>query len=157
MTPAINLLQRKKIAHTVHEYKHDADAESFGLEAAEKLGIDPDRMFKTLVVKLDKGPLAVGIVPVSGMLNLKSMAKAWGAKKAAMADPSEVQRATGYILGGVSPLGQKKRLPTVLDDSADRFDTVFVSAGRRGMDIELSPDDLRTLTNAKPFAIRQAM
>lgn len=157
MTPAINLLRQKKISHTVHEYEHEADAESFGLEAAEKLGIDPDRMFKTLVVKLDRGPLAMGIVPVSGMLNLKRMAKACGAKKAAMADPSEVQRATGYILGGVSPLGQKKRLLTVLDDSADRFETVFVSAGRRGMDIELQPTDLRALTGAKPFAIRQAL
>ena len=123
-----------------HEYEHDASAESYGLEAAEKLGVMPERMFKTLVVKLDKAELAVGVVPVASMLNMKCMAKACGAKKAAMADPAEVQRATGYILGGVSPLGQKKRMPTVIDSSAGDFETVYVSAGRRGLDIELDPD-----------------
>ena len=145
MTPAIALLRKRKTAHAVHEYEHDPAAESYGLEAAEKLSIDPTRMFKTLVVKLDSGGLAVGIIPVSSMLNLKCMAKACGAKKAAMAPPPEVERATGYVLGGVSPLGQKKRLPTVIDASAEHFETIYVSAGKRGMDVELAPGDLRSL------------
>lgn len=149
MTPAIALLRRQKITHAVHEYEHDPAAESYGLEAAEKLGIDPARTFKTLVVKLDRGTLAVGIVSVSSMLNLKRMAKACGAKKAALAPPPEVERATGYVLGGVSPLGQKKRLPTVIDASAERFETVFVSAGKRGMDVELAPTDLQSLLGAR--------
>ena len=155
MTPAINLLRRKKIEHSVHEYEHDASAESYGMEAAEKLGIDPERVFKTLVVKLDGGQLAVGVVPVSAMLNMKRMAKACGAKKAAMASQAEVERSTGYILGGVSPLGQKNRLPTVLDATAEHFDTVLVSAGRRGMDIELAPADLKSLLGATYADIRQ--
>lgn len=155
MTPAIDLLRKKKIAHTVHEYEHDPAAESYGLEAAEKLGIDPARTFKTLVVKLDKGTLAVGIVPVSSMLNLKRMAKACGAKKAAMAPPPEVERATGYVLGGVSPLGQRKRLPTVIDESAARFETVYVSAGKRGMDVELAPGDLQSLLGARFESLAQ--
>lgn len=149
MTPAIALLRREKVAHAVHEYEHDPSAESYGLEAAEKLGIEPARMFKTLVVKLDKGTLAVGIVPVSSLLNLKRMAKACSAKKAAMAQPAEVERATGYVLGGVSPLGQKRRLPTVIDASAERFETVFVSAGKRGMDVELAPAALVGLLGAR--------
>lgn len=155
MTPAIDLLRKKKIAHTVHEYEHDPAAESYGLEAAEKLGIDPARTFKTLVVKLDKGTLAVGIVPVSSMLNLKRMAKACGAKKAAMAPPPEVERATGYVLGGVSALGQRKRLPTVIDESAARFETVYVSAGKRGMDVELAPGDLQSLLGARFESLAQ--
>lgn len=155
MTPAINLLRKKRIAHSVHEYDHDPAAESFGLEAAEKLDVDAARMFKTLVVKLDSRQLAVGIVPVSSLLNLKRMARACNAKKAAMADPAEVERATGYVLGGVSPLGQKKRLPTVIDTTAGSFDTVFVSAGRRGMDIELAPADLQALLGARYADIRQ--
>ena len=155
MTPAINLLRKKKIGHSVHEYEHDPAAGSFGLEAAEKLGVDPKRMFKTLVVRLDSKQLAVGIVPVSSLLNLKSMARACKAKKAAMADPAEVERATGYVLGGVSPLGQRKRLPTVIDTTAGAFDTVFVSAGRRGMDIELAPADLQALLGAGYADIRQ--
>ena len=149
MTPAIALLRKRKVAHAIHEYAHDPAAESFGLEAAEKLGVDPDRMFKTLVVALDKGALAVGVVPVSSMLNLKQLAKACGAKKAAMAPPAEVERATGYVLGGVSPLGQRKRLPTVIDASAERFETVYVSAGKRGMDVELAPGDLLGLLRAR--------
>ena len=149
MTPAIALLRKKKVAHAVYEYEHDPSAESYGLEAAEKLGIDPARMFKTLVVKLDKGTLAVGIVPVSSLLNLKRMAKACSAKKAAMAQPAEVERATGYVLGGVSPLGQKKRLPTVIDETAENFETVYVSAGKRGMDVELAPADLVGLLGAR--------
>lgn len=155
MTPAINLLRKRKIDHSIHEYLHDASSESFGLEAAEKLGINPQRVFKTLVVNLDKGQMAVGIVPVSSMLNMKRMAKACGAKKATMASPVEVERATGYVLGGVSPVGQKKRLKTIIDDSATDFDTVFVSAGKRGMDIELKPGDLSRLLSASYAEIRQ--
>jgi Cys-tRNA(Pro)/Cys-tRNA(Cys) deacylase len=149
VTPAIALLRKQKIVHRVHEYEHDPAAESYGLEAAEKLGVDPARMFKTLVVKLDRKTLAVGIVPVSSMLNLKGMAKACGAKKAAMAPAPEVERATGYVLGGVSPLGQRKRLPTVIDASAEGFETVYVSAGKRGMDVELAPGELASLLGAR--------
>jgi len=156
VTPAIALLQQRRIAHRVHEYGHDASAESYGLEAAEKLGVAPEQVFKTLVVKLDSGRLAVGIVPVSSMLNLKRMARTCQAKKAAMATPTEVERATGYVLGGVSPLGQRKRLATVLDTTATGFDSVFVSAGRRGMDVEVSPDDLQSLLQATLADIRQA-
>lgn len=155
MTPAIDLLRKKRIAHSVHEYAHDPDTESYGLEAADKLGVDPARVFKTLVVTLDSRQLVVGIVPVTSLLNLKRMAKVSGAKKATMADPAEVQRATGYVLGGVSPLGQKKRLPTVIDSTAETFATVLVSAGRRGVDIELAPGDLIALLGARYADIRQ--
>jgi Cys-tRNA(Pro)/Cys-tRNA(Cys) deacylase len=147
MTPGINIAKRAKIAHKVHEYSHDPSNESYGLEAAEKLGIEEARVFKTLVVRLDSKELAVGIIPVSSMLSMKLIAKAAGAKKAAMADKSDVERSTGYILGGVSPLGQKKRLKTFIDASAGNYSTVFVSAGRRGLEIELNPDDLKLLTN----------
>jgi Cys-tRNA(Pro)/Cys-tRNA(Cys) deacylase len=145
MTPAVELLRAAGIEHALHEYAHDPAAESYGLEAAEKIGIDPERVFKTLVVALDSRQLAVGVVPVSGQLSLKRMAQACGARKCALARPAEVQRATGYVLGGVSPLGQKKRLPTVIDASARRHATVLVSGGRRGLDIELAPTDLGKL------------
>ncbi|MBF6058875.1 MULTISPECIES: Cys-tRNA(Pro) deacylase [Thiomicrorhabdus] len=145
MTPAILLLKSKKIEHTVHEYVHDEGCESYGLEAAEKLGIVPERVFKTLVVSLNSGELAVGIVPVSAKLSMKLIAKAAGGKKAEMAAPQLVERSTGYVLGGVSPLGQKKRLKTVLDSSAQNYPTIFVSAGKRGMDLELTPQDLLSL------------
>jgi Cys-tRNA(Pro)/Cys-tRNA(Cys) deacylase len=148
MTPGINVVRKAGIAHEVHEYSHDDSCESYGLEAAEKLGVEPERVFKTLVVNLDKATMAVGVIPVSSMLNMKRMAKACGAKKAAMASQAEVERATGYVLGGVSPLGQKKRLKTIIDSSAMDFGTVLVSAGRRGMDIELDPRDLAKLTSA---------
>lgn len=146
MTPGINVAKQAKIAFQVHEYTHDPDAESYGLEASDKLGIPPERVFKTLVVSLDGKALAVGVVPVSAMLSMKSMAKAAGAKKAEMADKAEVARSTGYVLGGVSPLGQKKRLKTVIDASAQNFPTIYVSAGRRGLEIELAPQDLCKLT-----------
>lgn len=145
MTPAINLARQKKINHRVHEYAHDTSAESYGLEAAEKLGIAEERVFKTLVVSVDNSSMAVGVVPVSSMLSMKQIAKAVGGKKAAMADKSAVERSTGYVLGGVSPLGQKKCLKTVIDSSAEKFDTIYVSAGRRGLEIELAPHDLRML------------
>ncbi|WP_373069674.1 Cys-tRNA(Pro) deacylase [Sulfurimonas sp.] len=147
MTPAIRLLKKQKIPHTVHEYKHDTSVSSYGEEAAQKMGVQAGRVFKTLVVQSDK-MLAVGIVPVSSKLSLKNMAKALGVKKVAMADPKDVENATGYILGGVSPLGQKKRLKTVIDESAFEYDSVFVSAGRRGLEVELSASDLKKLLQA---------
>lgn len=147
MTPAINLAGKNRIAHTVHEYSHDSSSESYGFEAAEKLGVAETRVFKTLVVSLDNKELIVGVVAVSSMLSMKLIAKAAGAKKAAMATKVDVERSTGYVLGGVSPLGQKKRLRTIIDSSANNFSTVYVSAGRRGLEIELNPEDLRKLVN----------
>lgn len=147
MTPAVKLLKKQKVPHTIHEYKHDSSIHSYGEEAAQKMGVDPKRVFKTLVVQSDK-MMAVGIVPVSSTLNLKSMAKALGVKKVAMADPKNVENTTGYILGGVSPLGQKKRLKTVIDQSAFEFETIFVSAGKRGLEVELSAQELQRLLQA---------
>ncbi|MFT5692995.1 MAG: Cys-tRNA(Pro)/Cys-tRNA(Cys) deacylase [Oceanicoccus sp.] len=145
MTPAIRLLKKNKIFHIVHQYTHESDTSSYGSEASEKLGIVATRVFKTIVVSLEKKELAVGIVPVSAMLNMKKIAKSVGAKRAVMALPADVERSSGYILGGVSPLGQKKRLKTVIDCSAETHETIFVSAGRRGLEIELSPLDLKIL------------
>lgn len=147
MTPGINLLTKSKIAHKVHEYNHDSSSESFGLEAVEKLGIPEARVFKTLVVMLDSKELIVGVIPVSSRLSMKLLAKAAAAKKATMAAQSDVERSTGYVLGGVSPLGQKKRLKTIFDSSIKEHNTVYVSAGRRGLEIELRPDDLVKLVN----------
>lgn len=147
MTPAINTAKKAKIKFQVHQYDHDPSADSYGMEAAEKLGIDPAKVFKTLVVSLDNKQLAVSILPVDKKLNLKSFASAAGVKKAAMADHKVAERATGYVLGGISPLGQKKRLKFIIDQSALDFDTVLVSAGKRGLDIELSPKDLGSLVN----------
>lgn len=155
MTPAINAAKKAKIAYTLHHYDHDPASPSYGREAAEKLGLDEARVFKTLIVELDSGSLAVGIVPVSAMLSMKLLARAAGAKKAAMAEKGAVARATGYVLGGVSPLGQKKRLPTFIDLSAADLPTIFVSAGRRGLDLELKPADLATLTGAKFVPLRE--
>lgn len=146
MTPAINRAKKAKIRHRIHEYAHDPGAESYGLEAATKLRVDPAQVFKTLVVSLDGLQLAVGIIPVESQLSMKLIARAAGAKKAEMADKQLVQRSTGYVLGGVSPLGQKKPLPTFLHDSAKSHDSLFVSAGRRGLEIELAPQDLLALT-----------
>lgn len=146
MTPAIDAARRAKIVYQVHEYTHDPAAESYGEEAAAKLGVPEERVFKTLVVTVGGKELVVGVLPVSSMLNMKALAKAMGAKKAAMADPSDVERVTGYVLGGVSPLGQKKRLKTVIDASARAFPTIYVSAGRRGLQIELNPQDLKKIT-----------
>lgn len=154
MTPAINAAKKARVAFTVREYAHDPSCQSYGLEAAEKLGEDPARVFKTLVADLG-GELVVAIIPVEAMLGLKQMAKAAGAKKAAMADKALVERTTGYVLGGVSPLGQKKRLRTFIDASAQTHPTILVSAGRRGLEIELSPHDLTRLTNGKFADLRQ--
>ncbi|MFK0570810.1 Cys-tRNA(Pro) deacylase [Endozoicomonas sp.] len=149
MTPAINVLKKAKTDHNVHQYHHDPDSASYGEEAVEKMGQNPHQVFKTLLVKLDGRQLAVAVVPVADKLDLKAMASACGAKKAAMAEQQEAERSTGYIFGGISPLGQKKRLPTVVNSSVESFDTVFVSAGRRGLEIELAPADLVKLTSAR--------
>ncbi|MAA70895.1 MAG: Cys-tRNA(Pro) deacylase [Bermanella sp.] len=149
MTPAIDLAKKHAITHTIHEYEHDANHASFGEEAAEKLGVPQAHVFKTLVIELDTKALAVCVIPVSHTLNLKAAAKAAKAKKAAMADKQAVQRSTGYVLGGVSPLGQKKRLLTLIDESANHFATIYVSAGKRGLEIELAPLDLQRLCSAQ--------
>ena len=155
MTPAINILELSKTEHRVHSYEHDPSAESYGLEAADNLDIDAARIFKTLLVELNTGAVAVALVPVLKQLNLKSIAKSAGAKKASMAKPDKVTRSTGYVLGGVSPLGQKKRLATIIDDSAKQYDTIFVSGGKRGLEIELDPQSLSALTNGRFAAISQ--
>ena len=147
MTPGINIARKAKIPFKVHEYTHDPANESYGVEAAQKLGVPEARVFKTLIISLDNKELVVGIVPVSSMLSMKMMARAAGAKKASMAEAADVERSTGYVLGGVSPLGQKKRLKTIIDSYAENFSSIYVSAGRRGLEIELSPNDLKSLTN----------
>lgn len=146
-TPATLVLDEAGVAWTGHPYEHDPDAESFGLEAAEILGVESERVFKTLLVDVD-GDLVVGIVPVTSMLDLKALAAAVGGKKATMAKPADAERRTGYVVGGISPLGQKRAHPAVLDETAELFDTVYVSGGRRGFDIELAPADLIGLTDA---------
>lgn len=154
MTPAINMAKKHNVTHTIHQYQHDPASEAYGLEAAEKLNLDERRVFKTLVVSIDNRTLAVAIIPVANKLSLKAMAKALNVKKVAMALPKDVERTTGYVLGGVSPLGQKKLLATVIDNSAALFETIFVSAGKRGMEIELSFNDLKSLTKATSIQIK---
>jgi Cys-tRNA(Pro)/Cys-tRNA(Cys) deacylase len=149
MTPAIDAAKRAGIDFTTHSYEHDPQHASYGLEAAEKLGISPTQVFKTLVVSVDGKGLAVGLVPVSANLDLKAMARALGAKKVVMADAQAVERSTGYVLGGVSPLGQKRQLPTLIDASAQVLDRIYASAGRRGLEIALSPQDLGSLLKAE--------
>ncbi|MFZ6049220.1 Cys-tRNA(Pro) deacylase [Pseudomonas sp. CR3202] len=149
MTPAIDLLKKAKAEHKVHSYSHDPKAPSYGLEAAEKLNLDPARVFKTLLAATEKGELLVAVVPVAGSLDLKALAQAAGAKKAEMADPNQAQRSTGYLVGGISPLGQKKRLRTFIDSTARNFDSIHVSAGRRGLEVELSADTLAAHTQGQ--------
>ncbi|MFG2331188.1 Cys-tRNA(Pro) deacylase [Streptomyces sp. NPDC048604] len=146
-TPATVALAAAGTAFTVHAYDHDPATPSYGGEAAEALGVSPDRVFKTLVADVD-GELTVAVVPVAGQLDLKALASAVGGKRAAMADPAAAERTTGYVRGGISPLGQRKKLRTVLDESASAHDTICVSAGRRGLEVELAPADLAALTSA---------
>jgi len=148
-------LSRAGVAFTLHPYRHDPRAESYGEEAAAALGVDPARVFKTLMASVD-GRLAVGIVPVTGRLDLKALARALGGSRAVMAEVAAAERATGYVAGGISPVGQRRPHPTVLDSSAWEFDTVLVSAGRRGLDLELSPADLAATTKAVAASIARA-
>ncbi|MBB1278851.1 MULTISPECIES: Cys-tRNA(Pro) deacylase [unclassified Pseudoalteromonas] len=149
MTPAIELLKKQKIPFEVLSYDHDAGNSQYGLEAVEKLNLDSAQVYKTLVLETHERQLIVAVTPVSQQVNLKQLAKLCGAKKVAMAAPQKVQASTGYILGGVSPLGQKKRLATFIHSSASLFDTIYVSAGKRGLEIALSPTNLAALTSAK--------
>ncbi|MDF3297069.1 Cys-tRNA(Pro) deacylase [Streptomyces tropicalis] len=146
-TPATVSLGTAGVDHAIHSYDHDPSHPSYGEEAAQAMGVSPERVFKTLVADVD-GTLTVAVVPVAGSLDLKALAAAVGGKRAAMADPALAERTTGYVRGGISPLGQRRRLPTVLDESARAHATICVSAGRRGLEVELSPDDLARLTNA---------
>ncbi|TWI55689.1 Cys-tRNA(Pro)/Cys-tRNA(Cys) deacylase [Pseudomonas duriflava] len=148
MTPAINLLKKHKAPHHVLSYTHDPKTASYGLEASEKLGLNPAHVFKTLLAVTEKEELLVAIVPVTGSLDLKALAQAASVKKVDMASPQEAQRATGYLVGGISPLGQKKRLRTFIDNSARQYPVIYVSAGRRGLEVELEADVLASLTGA---------
>jgi Cys-tRNA(Pro)/Cys-tRNA(Cys) deacylase len=146
-TPAIAAAERAGIAFRVHDYEHDARAESFGAEAAEKLRVDPARVFKTLVADVD-GTLTVAVVPVAAQLDLRALGK-----RARLADRRTAERSTGYVTGGISPLGQRRALPTVVDESALAFETIYVSAGRRGLELELAPADLLALTGGETAAV----
>ncbi len=153
MTPAVNLVKRSRITYQLHSYAHEPGVAAYGQEAADKLGLDPHQVFKTLLVQQSSGQLAVAVIPVCCSLDLKAVGQALGSKKVAMADPQEAQRVTGYLVGGISPLAQKRALPTLIDESAYQFATIFVSGGRRGLDLELAPADLQRLTRARRAAI----
>lgn len=154
-TPAIARCEAAGVPYVAHEYSHEVNEIGFGLEAALKLQLDPEQVFKTLVTSID-GQLTVAVVPVSGSLDLKALATAAGGKKAELADPTLAERKTGYIVGGISPIGQKTLLPTFIDETAQLYDTVFISGGARGLDIELAPTDLLTLTDGVYAAIGKA-
>lgn len=158
-TPATHALAAAGVAYTEHPYEHDPSAQSYGLEAAEAIGVEPELVLKTLLAQTDLSRdhgLVVGIVPVTGQLDLKALAAAVGAKKATMADPALAERTTGYVVGGISPIGQKRALTTALDSSALLHATVFISGGRRGLDLELPPSDLVALTSATIADIAKA-
>jgi len=148
MTPCIKLLKKKKVPYTLHKYNHNTASQNYGEEVVDKLGLDAKSVFKTLIILADE-TLVMAIVPVSSMLNMKLCAKAMGAKKAKMAEASVIENSTGYILGGVSPIGQKKRLTTLIDSSANLLDTLYVSAGKRGLEVSLKPNDLLRITEGK--------
>ena len=156
MTPAIVLLEKKAISHTVHSYAHDPRAPSYGLEAAEKLNLPVEQVFKTLLTSSEAGELLVAVLPVHTQLNLKALATAAKVKKIEMTDPQRAQRSSGYLLGGISPLAQKKALRTFVDRSAAEQTTIYISAGRRGLEVELSADDLLTLTQGQFAQISSA-
>lgn len=153
MTPCIRMLKKMKKEYKIHEYAHDSSVSSYGEEAALKLSTAQEQVFKTLVVMSDKKEFYVAIVPVGTKLNLKAMAKATGIKKISMADAKDVEKITGYVLGGVSPLGQKKRLKTIIDSSAKKYEKIFVSAGKRGLEVELAPSILEEVLGARFEAI----
>lgn len=155
MTPAIDYLKKVNIPHQVLDYQHDANAPSYGLEAVTKLNLPEQQVFKTLVVSTETQKLIVAIIPVAGKLNLKKVAKLIGCKKIIMAEPTIVERSTGYVLGGVSPFGQKKQLPTVIDDSVLQQTNIYVSAGRRGLEIEVNPELLISYLRAKTANLTQ--
>lgn len=146
MTPGIKVVESAGVAHKVHTYEHDPKYESYGAEAAEKMGVSESRVFKTLVVQVDT-EFAVAVIPVMSALIMKRVAMAAAGKKAKMATPGDAERLTGYVLGGISPVGQKRQLMTLIDESATEYSSIFVSAGRRGLEIELDPSDLRAITN----------
>ena len=154
MTPAIDVAREAGIEYQLHQYQHDPASADYGTEAAKKLGLNPACVFKTLMVAVDTKTLMVAIVPVNTMLSMKLIAKAANGKKAIMADKQQVQRSSGYVLGGVSPLGHKRPLATFIDESAQLFERIHVSAGRRGLEIELAPEDLATLTLGRFVALR---
>jgi Cys-tRNA(Pro)/Cys-tRNA(Cys) deacylase len=150
MTPACVELDKAGVSYVLHPYEHDPAAESYGMEAAEVLGVDPEQVFKTLMAQLDTGELVVAVVPVTGRLNLKALARAAGTKKAKMAAVSDAERSSGYVAGGISPFGQRSRKRTFVDETALSCDLVYVSAGRRGLDLSMRPTDLVALVHAEP-------
>ncbi|QLF94790.1 Cys-tRNA(Pro) deacylase [Pseudomonas sp. ABC1] len=156
MTPAIDLLKKQRAEHRIHSYEHDPKSASYGLEAAEKLGLEPGRVFKTLLASSERHELLVAVVPVAGTLDLKALAQAAGVRRVEMADPQLAQRTTGYLVGGISPLGQKKRLRTFIDVSAQALPSMYVSAGRRGLEVELSAATLAEQTSATFASIGRA-
>jgi Cys-tRNA(Pro)/Cys-tRNA(Cys) deacylase len=151
-TPATAHLTREGISFTLHPYEHDPRAEAFGDEAAQALGLPPEQIFKTLIALVDGKP-ACAVVPVAGKLDLKALAASLGGKRAGMAEPASAARLTGYVVGGISPIGQKTRIPVVVDDSAQRFESMYVSAGKRGLQVQLAPADLARATGARFAAI----
>ncbi|MBF0286964.1 MAG: Cys-tRNA(Pro) deacylase [SAR324 cluster bacterium] len=153
MTPAIRAVKKAKVSFSIHDYQYDPNAEAYGPAAAKAIGVDEQQVFKTLIAEINGKQLAVGIVPVSKKLDLKAFAAAMKVKKASMAKGPDAERVTGYVVGGISPLGQKKRLPMILDESAQQFETIYVSAGKRGMQIEITADSLIGLTQAKVACI----